>query len=1006
LPAVFAADQILCAGATAAALTSTAPATGGTGSYAYQWESSANNTTWTAISGATAATYAPGPLTQTTYFRRQVTSGTGAGSTAVTAAVTITISPALTAGSVAADQVLCAGATPAALTSTAPATGGTGTYAYQWESSTDNATWTAISGATAATHAPGPLTQTTYFRRQVTSGSGTCARAFTTSVTLSVSPGLTAGAIGTNQNLCAEATPAPLTSTADATGGTGTYAYQWESSVDNTTWTVIAGATSAGYTPASLSATTYFRRQVSSGTGACATATSNVVTLQLSPALLAGRIAADQALCTGDTPAALTSTAPATGGTGTYAYQWESSPDNATWTAISGATAATYAPGPLNQTTYFRRQDSSGGCGTAYTNVVKLTPTPAVVPGAVAESQSVCAGTAPASLTSLSTGSGGTGTYTYQWESSVDNTTWTAIAGATSAGFTPGPLTVTTDFRRRVSSGVGTCATAYTGKVTITVLPAVTAGTVGANQTLCTSTVPAPLTNTGGAGGGVGSYAYQWESSADNATWTAISGATAATYAPSSLTQTTHFRRRVTSGTGACATAVSNVVTLTVTPAQPAGVALTTPAPQCAGSALTLTPAPSNAGPAPTFRWFVNGVLAATTPVFTSAALANNDQVRVEMTPTPGACSSGVPTATVIVTITPTEVATVAIRALGPGGVACAGTVLSFDIDKVTGAGSAPQYQWLLNGSAVPGGTGATFSSAALRDNDRLRLQMTSSASCTSPAVVTSNELVIKIRTEVLPTFSIVGTGAGCAGSAVKFSMANSSGLGTAPTYQWRVDGTDVPGAQSATFSSTTLRDGQLVTLAIRTFSTACGQPVAVVSNAVRAVIIPTVDVEAGPDKEIAEGESVELEGTANGTYPVEWSPAQGLSFLGGNRLRPVASPTETTVYTLRANVNGCQDESRVTVKVGPPLGIPDAFSPNGDGINDTWEIDRIGKFPGNTVRVYNRWGSQIFSTTDYGRTNEWNGTSQGRAMPVGTYYYVITLNNGKSYSGPLTVVY
>jgi gliding motility-associated-like protein len=338
--------------------------------------------------------------------------------------------------------------------------------------------------------------------------------------------------------------------------------------------------------------------------------------------------------------------------------------------------------------------------------------------------------------------------------------------------------------------------------------------------------------------------------------------------------------------------------------------------------------------------------------------------------------------------------------------VACAGTVLSFDIDKVTGAGSAPQYQWLLNGTAVPGSTGATFSSAMLRDNDRLRLQMTSNASCVSPAVVTSNELLIRIRTDVLPTFSIVSTGATCAGSPVNFSIASSSGLGTAPTYQWRVDGTDVPGAQSATFSSATLREGQLVTLAIRTLSTVCGQPVAVVSNAVRVVVIATVDVEAGPDKEIAEGESVVLEGTANGAYPVEWSPAQGLSFVGGNQLRPVASPTTTTVYTLRANVNGCQDESRVTVKVGPVLGIPDAFSPNGDGINDTWEIDRIGKFPGNTVRVYNRWGNQIFSTTDYGRANEWNGTSQGRAMPVGTYYYVITLGNGKSFSGPLTVVY
>ncbi|MBD2767236.1 gliding motility-associated C-terminal domain-containing protein [Hymenobacter sp. BT664] len=1098
----IAADQTICSGATPAPLTSTAPAAGGTGTYTYQWESSLDNVTFTAIAGATNLDYAPGLLTQTTYFRRQVTSGTGAGSTAYTAAVTVTISPALVAGRIAADQTLCAGATPAPLTSQAPAAGGTGTYTYQWESSADNATWTAISGATGVDFAPGAVASTTYFRRQVSSG--TCAPAVSNTVVLTVSPGLSAGTVGSDQTLCTGASPARLTGTA-ATGGTGTYAYQWESSTDNSTWTAINGAVAADYTPAAMTSTTYFRRKVSSGTGSCTTATSNTVTITITPALIAGRIAADQqinsgttpvpltstapatggtgsytyqwessadntnftavvgatspgyapgaltqttyfrrqavsgtgicstavsnvvtvtvvapgvltagsigadqTLCIGATPAPLTSTAPAAGGTGTYTYQWESSLDNVTFTAIAGATNLDYAPGPVSQTTYFRRQVTSGtGTGsTAYTAAVTITVSPVLVAGRIAADQTLCAGAIPAPFTSQAPAAGGTGTYTYQWESSADNATWTAISGATSPGYAPGSLAVTTYFRRLVTSGTGPCATAASQVVTISVLPAVAAGTIGADQTLCSNTTPAPLTNMSGASGGGGTYSYQWESSSDNTTWMAVSGASAATYAPGPLTQTTYFRRRVTSGTGACATAVSNVAILTVAPAQTASIALATPAPQCAGSALTLTPVLTNAGPAPTFRWFVNNVLAATTPTFTSATLANNDQVRVEMTPTPNACISGVPTAVVTVTITPAVEASVAIRALGAGGPACAGTVLSFDIDRATGAGPTPQYQWLLNGTAVPGSTGPTFSSATLRDNDRIRLQMTASASCARPAVVTSNELVISLRPDVLPTLSIVSSGPACKGSAASFSIAGSSNLGTAPAYQWRVDGVDVPGAQGVTFSSATLRDGQLVTLAVRTLTATCSQPVSVVSNAVPATFIAMVDVEAGPDKEIVEGESVVLEGTANGAYPVEWSPDRDLSFVGGNLLRPVVAPKKTTVYTLRANINGCQDESRVTVKVLPIIGIPDAFSPNGDGINDTWEIDRIGNFPGNTVQVYNRWGSQIFSTTNYGRTNEWNGTSQGQAMPVGTYYYVITLGNGKTYSGSLTIVY
>jgi parallel beta-helix repeat protein len=564
----IAADQQIPSGNAPAALTSTAPATGGTGSYAYQWESSTDNATWTAVSGATAATYAPGPLTQTTYFRRQVVSGTGTCSAAVSNVVTVTVAAldVLLAGSVAADQILCAGATAAALTSTAPATGGTGSYAYQWESSANNTTWTAISGATAATYAPGPLTQTTYFRRQVTSGTGAGSTAVTAAVTITISPALTAGSVAADQVLCAGATPAALTSTAPATGGTGTYAYQWESSVDNTSWTSIAGATSAGYAPTAPSSPTFFRRRVTSGSGTCATALSNVVTITVNPEVVAGTIAADQRIDSGITPAPLASTAPATGGTGTYAYQWESSADNTTWTAIAGATSAGYAPGPLTQTTYFRRQVASGTCSAATSNVVTVTVAApdVLLAGSIAADQTLCAGDTPTALTSTAPATGGTGTYAYQWESSADNTTWTAIAGATSAGYAPGPLTQTTYFRRQVASGTGMGSAALSNTVTITVTPEVVAGRIAADQQIPSGNAPAALTSTAPATGGTGTYAYQWESSPDNTTWTAISGATSVGYAPGSLTQTMYFRRQVVSGTGTCSAAVSNVVTVTV----------------------------------------------------------------------------------------------------------------------------------------------------------------------------------------------------------------------------------------------------------------------------------------------------------------------------------------------------------------------------------------------------------------------------------------------------------
>ncbi|WBO86483.1 T9SS type B sorting domain-containing protein [Hymenobacter yonginensis] len=898
----IAANQTLCNGAVPAALTSTA-AVGGPGPVTYQWESSGDNATWTAIAGATNPEYTPGPLTATTYFRRRVSSGSCG--PVYSNVVTLTVAPVLTAGTIAADQTLCPGAAPAPLTSTAEAAGGTGPVAYQWESSPDNATWVAVPGATSATYAPASLAATTYFRRAATAGA--CGPVYSNVVTLTVLPTLTAGSIAADQTLCNGATPAPLTSSAGAAGGTGTFAYQWEASPDNVTWTAISGATADTYAPGPLTITTYFRRRVTSGS--CGPEYTASVLITVAPVLTAGSVGADQTLCPGATPAPLTSGQPATGGLGAVAYQWEVSADNATWTVIPGATSATYAPGPLTATTYFRRQATAGACGPVSSNVVTLTVLPALTAGTIAANQTVCPGAAPAPLSSATNAIGGTGTFTYQWETSPDNATWTAIGGATGPTLSPGPLTATTYFRRRVSSG--SCGPEFSNVVTLNVLPAVTAGTIAADQDICAGTAPSPLSG-GSATGGTGSYIYQWEASPDNATWAAIGGATGATYAPGPLTTTTYFRRRVTSGT--CATEVSNVVTVRVQPRVTPTVTLAAPPVECPGTPLTFTAVATNAGPTPTYQWFVNNVAVASGPTFTSSTLVTGDLVRVEVTPSAGLCSTGPAVASVTVTRTPTPAPTLTI-AVQPGGPVCLGAPLTFSVASVTGAGPAPQYQWQVNG-------------------------------------------------------------------------------------------TDVAGATGPVFTSTTLREGQLVTLRLRTTNT-CAQPVTAVSNAITVRIQPPVDVDAGPDKEILAGTSVTLEGRADGRYSVRWTPSQTLRFVGDS-LQPAASPLVTTTYTLSAGSGGCADSDEVTVVVRPPIRIPNAFTPNGDGRDDTWQIEFIEQFPDNTVTIFNRWGSKIFSANNYSRANEWRGDINGQPAPVGTYYYVVVTRGplGRSYSGSITILY
>ncbi|MDU0372662.1 gliding motility-associated C-terminal domain-containing protein [Hymenobacter endophyticus] len=901
----IAANQAVCNGAAPNPLTSITPALGGPGPVAYQWESSVDNSTWTAISGAANADYTPGPLTATTYFRRRAISG--ACGPVYSNVVTLTVAPVLTAGSIAADQTLCSGAIPAPLTSSTDAAGGAGAVTYQWESSVDNTTWATLPGATSATYTPGPLTATTYFRRSATTGN--CGPVYSNVVKLTALPTLTAGSIAADQTICNGATPAPLTSSAGAGGGTGTFAYQWESSSDNVSWTAIGGATSDTYTPGPLTRTTYFRRRVASG--GCGPEYTASVVITVAPALTAGSIGTNQTLCSGATPAPLSSGGAATGGIVSVTYQWESSADNSSWTPVSGATDATYAPGPLNATTYFRRRATAGACGPVYSNVVTLTVTPAVVAGSIGQDQTVCPGAAPVPLASTTSATGGTGSYTYQWESSPDNTTWTTISGANGATYAPGSLTATTYVRRRVISG--SCGPEYSNVVTLTVLPALTAGTITADQDICAGTSPTPLTG-GGATGGTGTYGYQWESSLDNSTWAAVSGANDATYAPGPLTATTYFRRRVTSGTGTCATAISNVVTVRVQPRVTPTVTLASPPVECPGTPLTFTAVAANAGPTPAFQWFVNNVAVASGPTFTSSTLVTGDQVRVEVTPSPGLCSTGPAVATVTVTRTPTPAPTLSI-AVQPGDPVCLGAPLTFSIASITGAGPAPQYQWQVNGADVVGATGPVF-------------------------------------------------------------------------------------------TSTTLREGQLVTLRLRTTNT-CAQPVTAISNAIAVRIQPPVNVDAGPDKEVLAGNSVTLEGRADGRYSVRWTPSQTLRF-SGDSLKPIASPTVTTTYTLSAGSGGCADSDEVTVVVRPPIRIPNAFTPNGDGRDDTWQIEFIEQFPDNTVTVFNRWGTKIFSANNYGRANEWRGDINGQPAPVGTYYYVVVTKGplGRSYSGSITILY
>ena len=162
-------------------------------------------------------------------------------------------------------------------------------------------------------------------------------------------------------------------------------------------------------------------------------------------------------------------------------------------------------------------------------------------------------------------------------------------------------------------------------------------------------------------------------------------------------------------------------------------------------------------------------------------------------------------------------------------------------------------------------------------------------------------------------------------------------------------------------------------------------------------VDVVDVDFDAGPDVEIAEGENTQLNATGGTTYT--WTPTSGLS--GNNIPDPIANPASTTAYAVTTTINGCTYTDTVLVQIIRLIDPPNTFTPNGDGINDTWEVPGISDFPGSEVLIFDRWGQKVFKSNGY--REPWDGTHNGRNLSEGSYYYYIQLNQIEGKAAPYT---
>ncbi|HEY8085745.1 MAG TPA: calcium-binding protein, partial [Methylophilaceae bacterium] len=521
----------------------------GLGALIYQWQSSPDGTTWTDISGATAATFT---LTETQVGKQirvnaSYTDGHGTAESATSTATAMVANVNDTpTGSVAFSGVAVQNQVLTASNTLADADG-LGTIAYQWQTSPDGSTWTNISGATATTFT---LTDTQVGKQirviaSYTDGHGTSeskaspASGFIANVNDTPTGAVSiAGTATQNQVLTASNTLADV-------DGLGTIAYQWQTSPDGSTWTNISGATSATFTLTEIQVGKQVRAVASYTDGhgtaesVASSATTTIANVNDTPTgtvTIAGTATQNQILTASNTLADID-------GLNTISYQWQSSTDSgSTWTNISGATTATFTLTDTQVGQQVRVTASyTDGHGTAEsksstatTAVVNVNDAPTgtvTVAGTAVQNQTLAASN------TLADGDG-LGTITYQWQSSPNGSTWTNISGATSSTFTLTETQVGKQVRAVASytDGHGTAenviSNVTTAVVNVNDAPTGTvtvAGTATQNQVLTAS-------NTLADADGLGTIAYQWQSSADSgSTWTNIGGATAATF---TLTET------------------------------------------------------------------------------------------------------------------------------------------------------------------------------------------------------------------------------------------------------------------------------------------------------------------------------------------------------------------------------------------------------------------------------------------------------------------------------------
>ena len=413
--------------------------------------------------------------------------------------------------------------------------------------------------------------------------------------------------------------------------------------------------------------------------------------------------------------------------------------------------------------------------------------------------------------------------------------------------------------------------------------------------------------------------------------------------------------------------------------------------PVCPNAPLSFNATADNGGYSPVYQWLVNGSdVGNNGPVYTANNLADGDRVSCFLTSNSACVSSDTASSNVITVsiLTPSQPE---INITASADTICSGATVRFTANATTNS-PTPEYQWMVNGNDI-GANNALYASNILNDGDLVNCIVTDNA-CNLSYTAASNKIQMTVNTNILnPSISITASSdTVCAGTPITFT-AIASKSGNNPQYQWTVNGV-ATGADSNIFQSGTLSEGDTINCMLSPGYHVCWTMPQAISNTLGVKIYPTPAITLiATDTSMLAGASIQFNPDVTGNIvDYQWTPASGLS--NPEIENPIASPVTSTTYQLTVtSVNDCQATAKILVEVLRYLHMPNAFTPD-MGKNNIFRIPTNTSLTLTDFCVYNRWGAQIFGTTD--PNVGWDGTFKGTRCEPGAYVYFISGSDNK----------